>query len=187
MEINFFLVSSRKEDQTISDFNAWLYQELPVSEQVERRQMANKGTIESNGKTSKVPNNKGKGMPSTRINHVSTNDPVAKQGGTFTKTGKWAEQGGKGGQPSTAAALDVSKLVCFVCDGQGHRLTGCKRFLNMNPTKRAETVYLDGRCLKCLVSRGHVSKDCPKRVSIRCTVDDCVSRRRHTLLHNSQF
>ena len=56
----------------------------------------------------------------------------------------------------------------------------------MSPTKRAETTYDAGRCLKCAVGLNHTSRTCKK--AVRCTVEGCDKPWHHiSLLHGSTF
>ena len=56
----------------------------------------------------------------------------------------------------------------------------------MSPSKRSETTYGTGRCLKCAVGLNHTARTCKK--SVRCTVDGFAKPWQHiTLLHGSTF
>jgi hypothetical protein len=72
---------------------------------------------------------------------------------------------------------------CTVCEtAPGHRLALCPKFIAMEPTKRAQTVFDLGNCFRCL-GRNHSSHECRKTDAI-CGMKGC-NQRHHTLLHGA--
>ena len=72
--------------------------------------------------------------------------------------------------------------TCTVCHANpGHPLAFCQKFIDLEPTKRAEAVAVGKLCFRCL-GRRHFSADCKK--STKCTVADC-EQWHHPLLHGS--
>ena len=114
-------------------------------------------TKDSNESTGhqKTQKGKGKSQPATStINHVETSIPSP------AKT-------------TTSAAASTTKpvkpylppLTCYVCKDVKHYTNECPSYKGMTPTKRVETTYDAGRCLKCAVGLNHTSRTCKK---VRC-------------------
>ncbi len=63
-----------------------------------------------------------------------------------------------------------------------HRLALCPKFIAMEPTQRAQTVFDLGNCFRCL-GRNHSSHGC-RRTDAICGMKGC-NQRHHTLLHGA--
>ncbi|XP_037957528.1 uncharacterized protein LOC119687322 [Teleopsis dalmanni] len=70
---------------------------------------------------------------------------------------------------------------CVSCKSGDHWLSGCKRFNEMDVSRRFDTVKKLGICINCL-SEGHIVAKCPSKHS--CKI---CNKLHHTLLHRSDI
>ena len=68
-----------------------------------------------------------------------------------------------------------------------HKIHECNKFLKIPVDDRSKAVFEAGRCFRCLVGKGHSSRDCPKKQIIFCKVSDYRRQKHHTLLHGAKF
>ncbi|KAL1446439.1 hypothetical protein WDU94_015591, partial [Cyamophila willieti] len=88
------------------------------------------------------------------------------------------------GRPPFNSSLAPDKrssvFKCSVCNGSGHRIASCAKFLKMDPTQRIKQVRELKLCLACLSST-HFLPDC--KSTYQCKF--CRSTAHHSLLHDS--
>ena len=77
-------------------------------------------------------------------------------------------------------SFSVAKRICPLCSKDGHTISFCSRFKEMDIAQRFENVKKLNLCINCL-SKGHQVSNCPS--SFKCKF---CSRLHHSLLHRSQ-
>uniref|UniRef100_A0A8D8UZ49 Endonuclease n=1 Tax=Cacopsylla melanoneura TaxID=428564 RepID=A0A8D8UZ49_9HEMI len=81
--------------------------------------------------------------------------------------------------PSNIPDRRSSVFKCSVCNGAGHRIASCAKFLNLDPSHRIKKVKELKLCLACLSST-HFLPDC--KSTYQCK--QCRSTSHHSLLHD---
>ncbi|XP_044249366.2 uncharacterized protein [Drosophila takahashii] len=77
------------------------------------------------------------------------------------------------------SSFSLTNAPCVYCLAPSHKLLGCDKFKELNPTARFDVVKTHRLCLNCLC-RGHQLSSCPSRN--RCRT---CNKAHHTLLHNN--
>nr|XP_044248556.1 uncharacterized protein LOC123002454 [Drosophila takahashii] len=77
------------------------------------------------------------------------------------------------------SSFSLTNAPCVYCLAPSHKLLGCDKFKDLNPTARFDVVKTHRLCLNCLC-RGHQLSSCPSRN--RCRT---CNKAHHTLLHNN--